>query len=214
MFHLRQRASRPCLIACLMCGSVLLVAGCAGAATTSAGSSGSVTSGATAATGSSLGSTVGSTVPGSTPAGVAIVATTTGALGTYLVDGTGQTLYMYDADPEGTSDCYDACATSWPPLVTSAAPTAGNGVDLKRLSTSTRTDGSTQVLYGGHPLYLYGMDAAPGQTNGQASGGVWWVVGVDGQPIKPAAANPSSTPAAQSSSPAAEPAPAGAGGGY
>ena len=115
------------------------------------------------------------------------VGTTSGSLGVFLVDGQGRTLYMFDGDPEGTSGCYDTCATAWPPLATTGAPTAAGDASQQELSTSTRSDGITQVLYGGHPLYTYAQDVTPGQTSGQGlsqQGGLWWVVGVDGAPIK------------------------------
>lgn len=131
------------------------------------------------------------TPSGSVPA--AQVSTTSGSLGVFLVDEKGQTLYMFDGDPEGSSGCYDACAAAWPPLATTGDPTAAGDAVAKELSISTRTDGITQVLYGGHPLYTYAQDGAPGQTTGQGltqQGGMWWVVGIDGTPIKspPAAA--------------------------
>ncbi len=118
------------------------------------------------------------------------VSTTSGSLGVFLVDGKGRTLYAFDADPEGTSGCYDSCATAWPPLATNGEPSTAGEAVAKEVSTSTRTDGITQVLYGGHPLYTYAQDAAPGQTTGQGlnqQGGMWWVVGVDGTPIKTSA---------------------------
>jgi predicted lipoprotein with Yx(FWY)xxD motif len=118
------------------------------------------------------------------------VNTTSGSVGVFLVDGEGRTLYMFDADPEGTSQCYDACAKAWPPLPTTGAPTAAGDTNAKDLSTSTRSDGITQVLYGGHPLYTYAQDSAAGQTTGQGltqQGGMWWIVGVDGSPIKTSA---------------------------
>ena len=123
-----------------------------------------------------------------TPAGPATVGTASGALGVYLVDGDGKTLYMYDPDAAapGTSTCYDACATAWPPLLTSGAATATGTAAADKLSTITRTDGSTQVVYGDYPLYHYAKDTAAGQTTGQSVGGVWWVVGADGVPIKTA----------------------------
>jgi len=120
-------------------------------------------------------------------ASAAQVSTTSGSLGVFLVDGQNRTLYAFDADPEGTSGCYDTCATAWPPLATTGDPTAAGDASDKELSTSTRTDGITQVLYGGHPLYTFAQDAAPGLTTGQGlvqQGGTWWVVGVDGTPIK------------------------------
>ncbi len=132
------------------------------------------------------------------------VSTTSDSLGVFLVDGRGRTLYMFDADPEGTSECYDTCATAWPPLATTGAPTAAGDVDQKELSTSTRSDGITQVRYYGHPLYTYAQDAMPGQTTGQGltqQGGMWWVVGVDGTPIKtPASASASASASATASS--------------
>ena len=130
-------------------------------------------------------------------ASAAQVSTTSGSLGVFLVDGQNRTLYAFDADPEGTSGCYDACATAWPPLATTGDPTAAGDASDKKLSTSTRTDGITQVLYGGHPLYTFAQDAAPGQTTGQGltqQGGMWWVVGVVGTPIKsPAAVSATAT---------------------
>jgi len=124
------------------------------------------------------------------------VNTTSDSLGVFLVDGSGRTLYMFDADPEGTSGCYDACAAAWPPLTTSGDPTAAGDADQKELTTATRTDGTTQVLYAGHALYTYAQDTAPGQTTGQGltqQGGMWWVLGVDGSPIKTQGAAPSTT---------------------
>ena len=132
---------------------------------------------------------------GSPPA--AQVSTTSGSLGVFLVDGQGRTLYVLAGEPEGTSGCYDACATAWPPLTTTGDPTAAGDAVAKELSTSTRTDGTTQVLYGGHALYTYAQDGAPGLTTGQGitqQGETGWVVGIDGTPIKtsPAATTASS----------------------
>lgn len=125
--------------------------------------------------------------PSGSDAAGAEVSSTSGSLGVFLVDGQGRTLYMSNADPQGTSGCYDACATAWPPLATTSPPTAAGAAAQKELSTAVRTDGTTQVLYAGHPLYTYSGDAAPGQTTGQGlnqQGGMWWVVGVDGTPIE------------------------------
>jgi predicted lipoprotein with Yx(FWY)xxD motif len=51
------------------------------------------------------------------------------------------------------------------------------------VSTVTRSDGSKQLAVGGLPLYLFAADSKPGETKGQAVGGVWWVVGPDGKKI-------------------------------
>ncbi len=102
-------------------------------------------------------------------------------LGDVLVDGDGMTLYMFDNDSEDESVCVDDCAATWPP-VTGDAEVAGD-VDEGMVGTITRPDGSTQVTYGGFPLYLYAADAEAGDVNGQGVGDVWWVVGPDGSRI-------------------------------
>jgi len=86
-------------------------------------------------------------------------------------------------DSNGTSACAGACAKAWPPAAVTGTPTAGTGITGK-LTTITRADGTTQLAIGGQPLYTYAEDAAPGDTQGQGSNQVWWVVGGDGTPIK------------------------------
>ena len=54
------------------------------------------------------------------------------------------------------------------------------------LATNKRTDGSTQVVYNGHPLYYYVSDTSAGDTTGQGvnnSGGLWWLVAPSGAAI-------------------------------
>src|SRR2546430_10271364 len=69
-----------------------------------------------------------------TPASAATVAAASNAkLGTILVDGSGRTLYLFEADRGMSSTCYNACATYWPPLLTNGAPVAGTGVQLALL---------------------------------------------------------------------------------
>lgn len=115
-----------------------------------------------------------------------VVMTRTGPAGTYLTDSTGKTLYLFAADTGTKSTCVGACAKFWPPLVTTGAPTAGAGVTGSMLSTTPRSDGTTQVDYNGHPLYYYVGDKAVGDTTGQGlnlSGGLWWLVAPSGDAI-------------------------------
>jgi predicted lipoprotein with Yx(FWY)xxD motif len=98
------------------------------------------------------------------------------ALGSFLVDGKGMTLYIYTMDTTNTSTCYDACAAVWPPLLTDGTPTAGSGVNASMLGITTRTDGSSQVTYNGHPVYFFANDKAPGDTNGEGVQNVWYVI--------------------------------------
>lgn len=125
--------------------------------------------------------------PSPSPVTTATVAVATDpTLGQILVDGSGRTLYLFVADTGTTSTCYNACATNWPPLLTSGAPIAGTGVTAALLGTTTRTDASVEVTYAGHPLYYFVGDTRAGAITGQAqnsNGGLWYVVGPDGKQI-------------------------------
>jgi predicted lipoprotein with Yx(FWY)xxD motif len=110
------------------------------------------------------------------------VATADTDLGTILVDDEGITLYLFMPDAQGASTCVDTCAATWPALAGPA--TAGDGVDEGLLGTADRPDdGSTQATYNGWPLYHFANDTAPGDTNGQGIGNVWFVVAADGNPV-------------------------------
>jgi predicted lipoprotein with Yx(FWY)xxD motif len=100
-----------------------------------------------------------------------------------LVDSGGFTLYLFTKDSGSTSSCTDACAEAWPPAVATGTPTPGAGLDAAQITTITRADGATQLAYAGHPLYRFALDTGPGQSNGQGSGGVWFMVGADGAAI-------------------------------
>lgn len=108
-------------------------------------------------------------------------------LGQTLVDGQGRTLYLFEADTAGKSNCTGACTSAWPPYLSNGAPRAGTGVTAALLGTSPRGDSSgTQVTYGGHPLYYYAGDAKPGDTMGQGLnqfGAQWDVVAPSGNGI-------------------------------
>jgi predicted lipoprotein with Yx(FWY)xxD motif len=108
-----------------------------------------------------------------------VVATEDPALGTILTTYDGYTLYTFDNDTEGVSNCTGDCATTWPPLPVAGEPTGGAGV-TGTLDTITRDDGSTQVTYDGKPLYMYSGDSAPGDTNGDGFNGIWHVVSLGG----------------------------------
>jgi predicted lipoprotein with Yx(FWY)xxD motif len=102
-------------------------------------------------------------------------------LGQILVDGDGMTLYVFDNDSDGQSACTGDCASNWPPLTDEVA--AGDGVDDSLLGMTERDDGTAQATYDNQPLYYFAGDQASGDTNGQGVGGIWWVVGPDGQKI-------------------------------
>jgi len=106
-----------------------------------------------------------------------ILVATDATLGDYLTDAEGLTLYHFTNDTPGSGEsaCVDACANAWPPLTVTGEPTASADAPGE-LATIERPDGSTQVTYDGQPLHHFASDAAPGDTNGQGVGGVWFIV--------------------------------------
>ena len=145
--------------------ATLLIAACG--SSTSATGAGSTTSSAAA--------------PASSAAASSSVLKTTKIGGaTVLTNAKGFTLYWFAPDTPTTSNCNGSCAAYWPPVKGPA--TAGAGVTGK-LGTITRSDGSMQATYNGHPLYTYVADSAPGQAKGNGlnlNGGVWHEVTVSG----------------------------------
>ena len=47
-----------------------------------------------------------------------------------------------------------------------------------------RSDHTAQLKVGKWPVYLYAGDGAPGDVNGQGSGGTWFVLAPNGSLIK------------------------------
>lgn len=92
------------------------------------------------------------------------------AKGEVLTDAKGMTLYTFDKDAAGASNCYDACAQKWPPLAVAAEAMADG-----KYTTVERKDGSRQWAYDGRPLYLWQNDKKPGDVTGDGVGGVWHV---------------------------------------
>ena len=117
--------------------------------------------------------------PKSSSGSSATVGVANTSLGSILVNSGGRTLYLFKADTATTSACSGACATAWPPLVATGNPTAGTGLTASKLGTIARSDGSRQVTYSGHPLYLFVKDRKPGDVNGQgvtAFGAAWFAL--------------------------------------
>jgi predicted lipoprotein with Yx(FWY)xxD motif len=97
-----------------------------------------------------------------------------------LTDAKGLTLYWFAPDSATRSACYGSCAAYWPPVT--GAPSAGPGITGK-LGTITRTGGTLQATYDGHPLYTYIGDGGPGQASGNnlnLNGGLWHDIPVAG----------------------------------
>jgi len=96
-------------------------------------------------------------------------------------------VYTFSLDKGHQSACQGMCAMAWSPVLTSRSPEAGTGVDLHQLGMIARPDGTHQVTFDGHPLYMFHTDASfplitaayPTSINGagvQAFGGLWLAV--------------------------------------
>lgn len=143
---------------------------------------------------SPVGDPVKTAATASTPAAPATEASTTSmssdmvmvannpTLGNILVDASGMTLYLFLNDNGTTTACTGICAQNWPAL-TSASPTAGNGVDATLLGT---VPDSNQVTYNGHLLYTFANDQNPGDVNGEGLQGAWYAVSPTGEAVKAA----------------------------
>lgn len=172
----RPRTSMITGVSAVAAAAVVAVAGCGGGS------------------GGSSGSSASQTPPTSTPApgaatGETIKTATVGSLGQVLVDGQGRTVYLFEKDKGTTSSCSGSCAAVWPPVATSAKPTAGPGADAAKLGTTRRSDGSTEVTYGGHPVYYYAPDGtAPGSAKGEGLnqfGAKWYTLSASGAKVEP-----------------------------
>ena len=144
-----------------------------------------------------------------------VITTHAGSAGAFLTDGSGRTVYLWAKDGMNMSACAGACAAAWPPVPATSKLTAAGGAKASDLGTITRSDGTKQVTYDGHPLYYFVGDSAAGQTNGQASdnfGAKWWLVASSGTKITAA----DTAAAANAPAPSAPSAPgsSNAGGGW
>ncbi|WP_314219897.1 SCO0930 family lipoprotein [Streptomyces zaehneri] len=142
--------------------------------------------------GSGVGTGVGSGASAGATAGAAaqgtageLAVSANGELGKILTDGTGKTLYRFDADTAEPpkSNCDGDCATAWPP-VSADDIAAGDGIDKSLLGEVTRTDGTKQLTVAGWPAYYYAKDAKAGDTTGQGVGNKWFALTPEGKKAK------------------------------
>src|SRR4029077_18153983 len=95
------------------------------------------------------------------------------------------------------SACTGACAAAWPPVPATGTPTADERWVAALVVTTSRSDGTKQVTYNGHPLYTFVGDQQAGDTNGQgrvAFGGIWAALSPAGVQISAPATTPPPPP--------------------
>ena len=172
----------------VLAGLALIALACGSSKKSTATAAGDTTSTSTSTTASSSTTADGSgssssTTTASGSASGASVSVGTTSLGPVIVDDKGFTLYLFEKDTGPTSTCVDACAKAWPPATVTGTPTAGSGV-TGALTTTTRPDGTTQIVLAGHPLYRFAADTAPGDVSGQDVGGTWYAVSPAGTTVQ------------------------------
>lgn len=131
-------------------------------------------------------SSAGSTGGSSSGQSVALITTKKhSGLGTVLAYGPKKlTVYLFEGDRGGRSNCNSACAAAWPPVT--GTPRAGTGAMSADLGTITRSDGKKQVTYKGHPLYMFVKDKDGGDAYGEgvkAFGASWYALSASGSKI-------------------------------
>jgi predicted lipoprotein with Yx(FWY)xxD motif len=93
------------------------------------------------------------------------------SIGKVMTTPQGSTVYTFDKDQIGKSNCYGECARNWPPVLA-----ADDAQPYGRMSLASRQDGQEQWAYDGKPLYTYAEDAMHGDVKGENAGKVWHVV--------------------------------------
>lgn len=101
----------------------------------------------------------------------------TAALGPFLTDTNGRTLYYFANDTAQKSNCTGQCLVLWPPFSVSnvTVPADLRAADFGQITTAS---GTNQITYKGWPLYYYSGDQAKGETKGQGLQDIWFIAPV------------------------------------
>ena len=79
-------------------------------------------------------------------------------------------VYTFSRDHGPQSSCYGACARTFIPVLTDGTPVAAGGANAGAIGMTTRADGTQQVTYNGHPLYMYNQEQLTGLTGTAGNG--------------------------------------------
>ena len=175
----RRPSAHRLLGGSLLLGAAITVAACGASGTTASGSGSSPSSGTAGSAGSSPSSAV--TVSAKNVPGV----------GTVLVNGQGQTLYLLTSEKGGKITCTggNGCTKFWPEITLpqgTTAARAGSGVMSSLLGTVKDASGNLEVTYNGWPLYTFSGDSGSGAAHGEGLatfGGIWYVLTASGNPV-------------------------------
>ncbi|TDD51200.1 hypothetical protein E1286_10860 [Nonomuraea terrae] len=109
------------------------------------------------------------------------------AVGAYLTDVNGSTLYRTDHDAPDVSSCADACALVFPPVTIREGGKVylSPGVDPSAVGAIRRADGTIQLTVGGRPVYRHTGDTRPGDMHGQGADGAWYPIAPTGAKATP-----------------------------
>lgn len=107
----------------------------------------------------------------------------TSSHGKVLANSEGRVLYYFTKDEAGTSNCTEACLSTWP-IFHTAQLQVGNKLNAAKFGSIVRPNGRSQVTYKGWPLYYYSGDNEPGEVNGHGINNTWFVArkGIDPAP--------------------------------
>jgi predicted lipoprotein with Yx(FWY)xxD motif len=217
-----SRMPKPARLAAGVGGAVSVAV--LAAACSSAGSSTAASSPAAPASGAAAGGSASASGGSASASGGTVITTATSSAGTFLTSSSGRAIYLWVKDTGDASTCSGACAGAWPAVTATGSVTAAGSAKPSDLGTITRSDGTKQVTYDGHPLYYFAGDPGAGTATGQGSdsfGAKWWLVAPSGSDVT---ASVSSFTAGASgsgagsgsapSAPAATPSSSSAGGGW
>ena len=171
----RRQPGRRLLYGSLALGAAAAVAAC----------------GSSSGPGSTSSSPSGAAATPAKSAAIVISAENVPGVGTVLVNGRGQTLYLLTSEKGGKITCTDdnGCTKLWPDTELPKgmpAATAGSGIQASMLGTVKDASGSLYVTYNKWPLYTYAGDSGPGQAHGQgivSFGGTWYAISTTGNAV-------------------------------
>jgi predicted lipoprotein with Yx(FWY)xxD motif len=175
--------------------AVLALAACSKSTTAGAGSTSSPSSSATS-----------SSPAANADAAITVATASIPGVGTVLVNGNGQTLYLLSSEQGGKLTCTDdnGCTKVWPDTELPSGKTAGiagTGLQASLLSTVKAADGKLYLTYNTFPLYTFSGDTKTGTAAGQgitSFGGTWAAITPAG--VAATTSSASTSPSAKTSS--------------